>query len=234
MVKKHTAGKQKKLAKQKARRLGEAFQTPATQLERPHRPTSASGKMADHPRPCRGEALGGRDRLPGDRPARGRRAAHFWGLSRGCLLSRGEECLLERGHAWRFQGTDPKNGENPDNDPDLSSLSGEDPRRRGRVRSVLRLPTSPRLPACRDAAQGDRSQRLRHEFTFGRDGKPFYIQGPNESPAQASAIMQRIHESGGHFIIQASSIDPEELVGFEGGDDEFDSIEEEDSPEESP
>ena len=46
--------------------------------------------------------------------------------------------------------------------------------------------------------------------------------------------MQRIHESGGHFIIQASSIDPEELVGFEGGDDEFDSIEEEDSPEESP
>ena len=25
-----------------------------------------------------------------------------------------------------------------------------------------------------------------HEFTFGRDGKPFYIQGPNESPAMAS------------------------------------------------
>ena len=42
--------------------------------------------------------------------------------------------------------------------------------------------------------------------------------------------MQRIHESGGHFIIQASSIDSEELVGFEDGDDEFDSIEEEDSP----
>ncbi len=73
-----------------------------------------------------------------------------------------------------------------------------------------------------------------HEFTFGRDGEPFYIQGPNETPAQASAIMQRIHESGGPFIIQSSSIDPEELVGFEDGDDEFDSIEEEDSPEESP
>ena len=30
------------------------------------------------------------------------------------------------------------------------------------------------------------------EFTFGRDGKPFYIQGPNESSAQAAAIAQRI------------------------------------------
>ncbi|MGO8903565.1 MAG: hypothetical protein ACLQU5_35270 [Isosphaeraceae bacterium] len=73
-----------------------------------------------------------------------------------------------------------------------------------------------------------------HEYTFGRDGKPFYIQGPNESPAQASAIMQRIQESGGHFIIQASGVGLEELADFEGGDDEFDSIEEEDSPEESP
>ena len=73
-----------------------------------------------------------------------------------------------------------------------------------------------------------------HEFTFGRDGKPFYIQGPNESPAQASAIMQRIQEAGGHFIIQASGVGPEELADFEGGDDEFDLIEEEDFPDESP
>ena len=69
-----------------------------------------------------------------------------------------------------------------------------------------------------------------HEFTFGRDGQPFYIQGPNESPAQASAIMQRIQESGGHFMVLAPGVDSDELADFEGGDDEFDSIEEEDSP----
>jgi len=38
------------------------------------------------------------------------------------------------------------------------------------------------------------------EFTFGRDGKPFYIQGPHESPEQARAIAQRTHEAGGHYV----------------------------------
>jgi len=38
-------------------------------------------------------------------------------------------------------------------------------------------------------------------FRFGQNGKPFYIQGPNESPAQAEAIMQRITAAGGHFMI---------------------------------
>ena len=38
-------------------------------------------------------------------------------------------------------------------------------------------------------------------FTFGRDGKPFYMQGPHESPAQVEAIMDRITSVGGHFMI---------------------------------
>ena len=42
-------------------------------------------------------------------------------------------------------------------------------------------------------------------FTFGRDGKPFYIQGPNESPAQAKAIMDRIRDEGGHFLVGMSA-----------------------------
>ncbi len=73
-----------------------------------------------------------------------------------------------------------------------------------------------------------------HEFTFGREGKPFYIQGPNESPAQASAIMQRIQEAGGHFMIEARGAGSDEFADFDGGDDEFDLIEEEDFPDESP
>lgn len=72
-----------------------------------------------------------------------------------------------------------------------------------------------------------------HEFTFGRDGKPYYIQGPNESPAQASAIMQRVQEAGGHFLLQMLGAGSDELADFEGGDDEFD-LEEEESPDESP
>ncbi len=45
------------------------------------------------------------------------------------------------------------------------------------------------------------------QFTFGRDGKPFYIQGPHESTAQAAAIMQRIRTAGGHFLVEASGAD---------------------------
>ena len=78
-------------------------------------------------------------------------------------------------------------------------------------------------------------QACAHEYTFGRDGKPFYIQGPNESPAQVSAIMQRIQEAGGHFLVQASGTGSDKLADFfEGGDDEFDLIEDEDLPDESP
>jgi hypothetical protein len=39
------------------------------------------------------------------------------------------------------------------------------------------------------------------EFRFGRDGKPFYIQGPDETGAQAAAITQRIAAAGGHFMV---------------------------------
>ena len=42
------------------------------------------------------------------------------------------------------------------------------------------------------------------DFSFGRDGKPLYIQGPNESPARAKAIMERVREAGGHFLVRVS------------------------------
>jgi hypothetical protein len=57
------------------------------------------------------------------------------------------------------------------------------------------------------------------QFTFGRDGKPFYVQGPHESPARAEAIMQRIAEAGGHYLVGgpvADLLDPPEF------DDELD------------
>ena len=69
-----------------------------------------------------------------------------------------------------------------------------------------------------------------NEFTFGRDGKPFYIQGPNESFAQAEAIAQRLIEAGGHYLVAAGG---GEVRSLEDGFDEFDSGDEDDSSDES-
>ena len=39
------------------------------------------------------------------------------------------------------------------------------------------------------------------EFTFGRDGKPFYVQGPFDSSLEATTILRRIEAAGGHFMV---------------------------------
>ena len=72
-----------------------------------------------------------------------------------------------------------------------------------------------------------------NEFTFGRDGKPFYVQGPNETPAQARAITERILEAGGHYLVALSGADAEELSVIEDDFDEFDSLDEDDASDES-
>jgi hypothetical protein len=68
------------------------------------------------------------------------------------------------------------------------------------------------------------------EFTFGRDGKPFYIRGPHESLEQARAIVERIQDAGGEFIVQVAGPGSGDFAGIEGGFEEFDSLEEDDSP----
>ncbi len=55
-------------------------------------------------------------------------------------------------------------------------------------------------------------------FEFGRDGRPFYFRGPNESPAQAQAIAARVQAAGGHYMIQ---VQPGE-EGFPNIEQEFD------------
>jgi hypothetical protein len=70
------------------------------------------------------------------------------------------------------------------------------------------------------------------EFTFGRDGKPFYIQGPNETPEQAVAIMQRIEKAGGHFLIVMPGAGTQEFPGMVGDIGQLDSLDEDDSPDE--
>ena len=59
------------------------------------------------------------------------------------------------------------------------------------------------------------------EFTFGRDGKPFYIGGPNESPQRARAIAERIRDAGGHYMVEIR--DPSS-VGITEIEDEYDDL----------
>jgi hypothetical protein len=72
-----------------------------------------------------------------------------------------------------------------------------------------------------------------NQFTYGRDGKPFYFQGPDESFAQATAISQRIQSAGGHFMVRLPSAGAEGLPTIEGGFEPFDSLDEDNSPDES-
>ncbi len=81
------------------------------------------------------------------------------------------------------------------------------------------------------------------QFEFGRNGKPFYIQGPHESPAVAAAIMQRIQAAGGHFLIEASGadivreLDQADLHlpdGFADEDDHDDHDDDDDDPNNAP
>jgi hypothetical protein len=73
-----------------------------------------------------------------------------------------------------------------------------------------------------------------NQFEFGRDGRPFYIQGPNESLAVATAISQRVQRAGGHFIHKLSGPDPEEFAAGEDEFDQFDSTDPDDLADESP
>jgi len=73
-----------------------------------------------------------------------------------------------------------------------------------------------------------------NEFTFGRNGRPFYIQGPNESLAQAAAIAERIEDAGGHYLTAIPAAEMGELPDVEGEFEEFDAPDEEHSADESP
>jgi hypothetical protein len=57
-------------------------------------------------------------------------------------------------------------------------------------------------------------------FDFGQEGKPHYFQGPNESPAQARAIAERVHEVGGHYTVMVSGAEEGHLAALEDDSDE--------------
>ncbi len=66
------------------------------------------------------------------------------------------------------------------------------------------------------------------EFAFGRNGEPFYIQGPNETIAQAEAIIARIQAAGGHFMVGGPVSSSGDFAEIEENFDESDDDEDED------
>jgi hypothetical protein len=65
----------------------------------------------------------------------------------------------------------------------------------------------------------------REEFEYGKDGKPFYFRGPNESLAQARAIAERMAEVGGHYMVGGP---PEAFGELEALEDDLDEAEDDD------
>jgi hypothetical protein len=70
----------------------------------------------------------------------------------------------------------------------------------------------------------------RERYVFGEDGRPYYIQGPNETLAQAMAIVARVQEVGGLFQMGGPGADLEDLGAIEADFDEEDSDDEEEAP----
>jgi hypothetical protein len=71
------------------------------------------------------------------------------------------------------------------------------------------------------------------EFTFGHEGRPLYIQGPHESPAEVMAIVDRVQLAGGHYTLAFPGAGLEELAGIEGPLDELEWDDEDDTADES-
>ena len=87
-------------------------------------------------------------------------------------------------------------------------------------------------PEFRHAAlllQGIDPATCSQEFTFGKDGKPFYFRGPSESLEQARAIVERVRAAGGHYIVGGPELSSLSMLDI-GDEDEDDDGEEEDGP----
>jgi hypothetical protein len=69
-----------------------------------------------------------------------------------------------------------------------------------------------------------------NQYTFGRNGKPFYIRGPYDSLEKATAISRRVQNAQGHYVVALSGSDSLELATSEGA---IDKLEGDVSPDES-
>ena len=61
------------------------------------------------------------------------------------------------------------------------------------------------------------------DFRYGVDGKPFYMQGPHESPSEARVIAERVAQAGGRYV---AMLDGGPLPALGSGDDDLNPLDE--------
>jgi len=69
-----------------------------------------------------------------------------------------------------------------------------------------------RKQACR-VFGGIRSEECERVFTYGQDGKPLFVQSPNDSPAFVRHVMdtltRRLGKEGFHYLLEAGRLGEE-------------------------
>ncbi len=86
----------------------------------------------------------------------------------------------------------------------------------------------PDFNAARHLLAGIDASEWAETFEFGKDGKPFYVQGPNDSNAKAMAIAARVRAAGGHAVLVRDDPGAFGLASaddFDPADDEDEAIE---------
>jgi hypothetical protein len=65
----------------------------------------------------------------------------------------------------------------------------------------------------------------KEEFTFGQDGKPFFVSGPNDSPQRSRQIIEILERrcgAGGYHYMVGIDPDTQLIAAFDDLDEEFD------------
>jgi hypothetical protein len=79
----------------------------------------------------------------------------------------------------------------------------------------LGFPPHPDYRHARALLQGIDMSLCADTFEFGKDGKPFYVNGPYDSPEKMKVIAHRVRAAGGDFVLMGAP-SPEMLIPYAG------------------
>lgn len=79
------------------------------------------------------------------------------------------------------------------------------------------IPPHPDFLTTRHLMDGIDPSLCDDEFEFGKDGKPFYIAGPYDSPGKSRLVAERINAAGGHYFVP---VQESEMLGLIKDEDE--------------
>ncbi|MGH7136314.1 MAG: hypothetical protein ACREHD_11280 [Pirellulales bacterium] len=85
----------------------------------------------------------------------------------------------------------------------------------------LGLPPHPDFHTTRHLMDGIDPSLCEDQFEFGKNGKPFYVAGPPDSPAKARMVAERVNAAGGHYVVPMHGSMPIGLLEDEDDDAEY-------------